>query len=125
MSQSGPILLVSNAGRPAFADALDEAGLFPLIETDWTEASRAVTDVQPVAVLAAMNGATDADLAAVAKRAAARTPYMPLFAINPSARTVGNAIPFMQGDSRPERLVARLRASLRVRTLHATVLRRL
>jgi hypothetical protein len=125
MSQPGPILLVSNAGRPAFADALDDAGLFPLIETDWTEASRAVADVQPVAVLAAMNGASDADLAAVAKRVAARTPYVPLFAIDLTGRVVANAIPFMHGDIRPDRLLARLRASLRVRTLHATVLRRL
>jgi hypothetical protein len=125
MSQQGPILLVSNAGRPAFADALDAAGLFPLIETDWTEAARAVADVQPVAVLAAMSGATDADLAAVAKRVAARTPYVPLFAIDLKGRGAANAIPFMHGDTKPDRLLARLRASLRVRTLHATVLRRL
>ena len=125
MSQLGPILLVSNAGRSAFADALYDAGLFPLIETDWTEASRAVADVQPVAVLAAMTGATDADLAAVANRVAARTPYLPLFAINLEGAVTANAIPFAQADTRPERLLARLRAALRVRTLHATVLRRL
>jgi len=125
MSQPGPILLVSNAGRPAFADALDDAGLFPLIETDWSEAPRAVEDVQPVAVLAAMNGATDADLVAVAKRVAARTPYVPLFAIDPKGRVAAHAIPYMHADTKPDRLVARLRASLRVRTLHATVLRRL
>jgi hypothetical protein len=125
MSQPGPILLVSNAGRPAFADALDDAGRFPLIETDWSEAPRAVEDVQPVAVLAAMNGATDADLVAVAKRVAARTPYVPLFAIDPKGRVAAHAIPYMHADTKPDRLVARLRASLRVRTLHATVLRRL
>ena len=112
MSQQGPILLVSNAGRPAFADALDAAGLFPLIETDWTEALRAVADIQPVAVLAAMSGATAADLAALAKRVAARTQYVPLFAIDLKGRVVANAIPFLQGDTRPERLLARLRASL-------------
>jgi hypothetical protein len=125
MSQPGPILLVSNAGRPAFADALHAAGLFPLIETDWTEASRAVADVQPVAVLAAMTGATDADLAAVANRVAARTPYLPLFAIDLEGSVAANAIPFAQTDTKPDRLLARLRAALRVRTLHATVLRRL
>jgi hypothetical protein len=125
MSQPGPILLVSNAGRPAFADALDAAGLFPLIETDWTDASRAVADVQPVAVLAAMTGATDADLAAVANRVAARTPYLPLFAIDLEGSVAANAIPFTQADTKPDRLLARLRAALRVRTLHVTVLRRL
>ena len=125
MSQPGPILLVSNAGRPAFADALDAAGLFPLIDTDWNEAARAVADVQPVAVLAAMTGATEANLAVVADRVATRTPYVPLFAIGLEGPVAANAIPFMPSDAKPDRLLARLRASLRVRTLHATVLRRL
>ncbi len=125
MSQQGPILLVSNLARPSFADALGAAGLFPLIETDWSEAARAVAEVQPVAILAAMNGASEADLAAVAKQVAARTPYLPLLAIDPEGSVETNAIPFMQGHAKPDRLLARLRASLRVRALHATVLRRL
>ncbi len=125
MSQQGPILLVSNGTRPSFATALDEAGLFPLIETDWAEASHAVAEVQPVAILAAMNGATEASLAAIARQVAARKPYLPLLAIDPEGSVAANAIPFAQGQGKPERLVARLRASLRVRALHATVLRRL
>ena len=56
MSQQGPILVVSTAGRPSFAAALDEAKLFPVIETDWADAARAVEQVQPAAVLAAMSG---------------------------------------------------------------------
>jgi hypothetical protein len=125
MSQQGPILLVSNAARPSFAAALDDAGLFPLIETNWAEASRAVAEVQPAAILAAMNGATETNLAAIARQAAARKPYLPLLAIDPEGPVAINAIPFMQGQGKPERLVARLSAALRVRTLHATVLRRL
>jgi hypothetical protein len=126
MSQQGPILLVSNGARPSFAMALDEAGLFPLIETDWAEAPRAVAEVQPVAILAAMNGAaSEASLAAIAKQVAARKPYLPLLAIDPEGPVPANAIPFVQGQGKPERLVARLRAALRVRALHATVLRRL
>jgi hypothetical protein len=125
MSQQGPILLVSNAARPSFAAALDDAGLFPLIETNWAEAARAVAEVQPVAILAAMNGATETNLAAIARQAAARKPYLPLLAIDPEGPVAINAIPFVQGQGKPDRLVARLRAALRVRALHATVLRRL
>ena len=36
-----------------------------------------------------------------------------------------NAIPFSQSGGNFDRLMARLRAALRVRTLHATVMRRL
>ena len=52
MSQQGPILLVSTARRPSFADALDDAKLFPVIEADWADAARAVDQVQPAAVVA-------------------------------------------------------------------------
>jgi len=41
MSQQGPIIIVSTAPRPAFASALDEAKLFPVVETPWADASRA------------------------------------------------------------------------------------
>ncbi len=50
---------------------------------------------------------------------------MPLFAIDLDGEVAANAIPFVRDETKPDRLLARLRASLRVRTLHATVLRRL
>ena len=55
MSQAGPILFVSDAERPAFVAALDEGRLFPVIDTDWASAVRAVEEVQPAAVLAAVS----------------------------------------------------------------------
>ena len=42
MSQAGPILFVSNTTRPAFVAALDEARLFPVVDSDWASAARAV-----------------------------------------------------------------------------------
>ena len=43
MSQQGPILVVSTAGRrPSFASALDEAKLFPVVESEWSDAVRAI-----------------------------------------------------------------------------------
>jgi hypothetical protein len=56
MSQQGPVILVSAAGRPAFATALDDAGIFPVIDTGWADAARAVEQLQPAAVVAAMSG---------------------------------------------------------------------
>jgi hypothetical protein len=125
MSLQGPIIVVSTAGRPSFATALDDAKVFPIIDTVWAEASRAVAELQPAAVLVEMSGHTEPDFDVLAKQAAAAQPYLPLIAIDPQTPLPQNAIPFSQGDGNCHRLIARLRAALRVRTLHATVMRRL
>ncbi|WLA61557.1 GGDEF domain-containing protein [Bradyrhizobium diazoefficiens] len=124
MSQAGPILFVSNAERPAFVAALDEARLFPVVDTDWASAVRAVEQVQPAAVLAAMNSGYEPYLALLAKKIADQSLYLPFVALDAAGTLPHNALPFSsRGNS--DRLSARLRAALRVRTLHATVLRRL
>jgi len=140
MSQQGPILVVSTARRPSFAAALDLAKLFPVVETEWADAVRAVEQVQPAAVLAATSDTDAAGLAQLAARVAARQPYLPLISIDPRVAHPDNVIPFfqnqipqpqvsptqpMQTQGGSDRLTARLRAALRVRSLHATVMRRL
>ncbi|HVJ01071.1 MAG TPA: hypothetical protein VM662_02750, partial [Sphingomonas sp.] len=70
MSQAGPILFVSDAGRPAFVAALDEARLFPVVDTDWAGATRAVEEVQPAAVLAAMHAGHEPHMATLARKIA-------------------------------------------------------
>jgi hypothetical protein len=125
MSQQGPIIVVSTAGRPAFVDALDEAKLFPVVNTAWNDASRAVAQVQPAAIVVAMSGIPEPGFAALAAQIAARQPYLPLIAVDPETALPENAIPFSQSDGNFDRLTARLRAALRVRTLHSTVMRRL
>jgi hypothetical protein len=125
MSQQGPILVVSTAERPPFASALDEAGMFPVVNTNWADAPRAVEQLQPAAVLAAMSDTPEPRFEPLAKQIAARQPYLPLIAIDPKGPLPPNAIPFSQTGSNFDRLAARLRAALRVRTLHATVMRRL
>jgi hypothetical protein len=124
MSQQGPILVVSPARQPSFAASLDEARMFPVIDATWADASRAVEQLQPAAVFA-MSEAADPDLEALAKQIAARQPYLPLIAIDPTTSLPENAIPFAQTEGNVDRLAARLRAALRVRTLHSTVMRRL
>ena len=125
MSQQGPILVASTARRPSFASALDLAGLFPIIETPWADAVRAVEQLQPAAVLAATSDTDEAQLATLAAAIATRQPYLPLISVDPQIPLPDNAIPFFQSPAGADRLVARLRAALRVRTLHSTVMRRL
>ena len=130
MSQQGPTLLVASASRPSFGATLDVARLFPVIETEWADAARAVEQVQPAAVLVAASTIDQAGLAELATRVAARQPYLPLIAVDPTVSLPDNVIPFFrshisQTPSGADRLAARLRAALRVRSLHATVMRRL
>ena len=125
MSQQGPIIIVSAAERPALARVLDEAKLFPVIDARWADAPRAVTQLAPAVVLVASSEADQPGFDALAKQIAATSPYLPLIAVDPVTMLPENAIPFAQGGGNSDRLVARLRAALRVRTLHATVMRRL
>jgi len=125
MSQQGPILVVSTATQPSFASALDVIRLFPVVEAEWADAARAVEQVQPAAIVAAVSGNDNISLAPLAARIAACQPYLPLIAVDPDIALPGNAIPFFQAQGSSDRLAARLRAALRIRSLHATVMRRL
>src|SRR5712675_67882 len=125
MSQQGPLIVVSTVPRPSFVTALDDAQMFPVIDAIWADASRAIEHVQPAAVLVAMAAVAEPGIEALAKQIAARKPYLPLIAVDPQTALPENAIPFSQTGGHFERLPARLRAALRIRILHATVLRRL
>jgi hypothetical protein len=125
MSQQGPILVISTSGRPSFAAGLDEAKLFPVIDTDWAEALQAIEQLRPGAVIAAMSDFNQSAFVAVAGKIASREPYLPLIAVDPRGVLPENAIPFTHDKAHPDRLLARLNASLRVRSLHTTVMRRL
>jgi hypothetical protein len=122
MSQQGPILVVSSGEQPSFAAAL--ADMFPLIDAIWSEASGAIERLRPAAVLADGSEAGQPYLGRLAAQLSAGIPYTPLLVVDPKLPPPGNSIPFSSGGS-AERLGARLRAALRVRSLHATVLRRL
>ena len=124
MSQAGPILFVSNTHRPSFVSALDKARLFPVIDSDWASAAGAVEQVQPAAVLASFSGGHEPHLATLASSVAEQPLYVPLVAVDAQMSLPPNALPFSLRGGDSDRLIARLRAALRVRTLHATVLRR-
>jgi hypothetical protein len=126
MSQQGPVIVVANAERPPFATALEAAQIFPIIDTAWADAARAVEQLQPAAVVvAASSDMGSPRFDALANAISARKPYLPLIAVDPGGTLPENAIPFASGGGHFDRLPARLRAALRVRTLHSTVMRRL
>jgi hypothetical protein len=123
MSQQGPIIVVANAGRPQFVRALEQAGMFPIIDTARADASRAVEQMAPAAIVVASE-VVDSGFEALAKQVAATKPYLPLIAIDPGSSLPANAIPFSPSGGNFDRLPARLRAALRTRALHSTVMRR-
>jgi hypothetical protein len=123
--QQGPIIVVSDDKQPAFMAALGEGGLFPVIETTWAEAPRAIAQLHPALVLATASEVATAELDLIARQIIGIQPYLPLLVTEPKGALPENAIPFSQASGNWNRLLPRLRAALRVRTLHVTVLRRL
>jgi hypothetical protein len=122
MSQQGPVLVVSSGEPSSVAATLSETGMFPVIESNWPEAAHAVSQLQPAAVL--VSGDAGPGFAVLAAQVAELKPYVPLVVIDPRLSLPENALPFALTDGGFERLNCRLRAALRVRSLHATVLRR-
>jgi hypothetical protein len=123
MSQQAPVLCIS--GSNAWSGALSGIGAFPLVDAPWEDAMEAIDRLQPAAVLAMDSDAAEASFEAVADKVANGAPYVPLIAVNrKTIQRAPNAIPFFAADGNLSRLEARLTAALRVRTLHATVLRR-
>ncbi|MCG6204301.1 GGDEF domain-containing protein [Rhodopseudomonas sp. HC1] len=126
MSYHAPILVISDDDSSPLLAALSEARLEPSAIAGWHDAVDAVTRLRPSAVVA--TAGHDATLHTLARLVATIKPYVPLIALGPRSDLPENAIGFdgigFDGDDLA-RLTARLRAALRVRTLHATTLRRL
>ncbi|MEX0841935.1 MAG: GGDEF domain-containing protein [Xanthobacteraceae bacterium] len=123
------MVVVADSPAPDIMEALGEAGAFPVVESRWRDAPEAFVAVQPSAIVLAEPGpASDAKAAdTLGLQIKTRNgPFIPLI-----GRTRGNgglaisgALP-IDADASANRLVARLRTALRVRSLHATVLRRM
>ena len=90
-------------------------------------AVRAVEQVQPAAVLAATSDTDEWDWRSW-QRGSPRQPYLPLIAVDPRVQRPDNVIacfrPHLQ-TLRQRPSTASLRAALRVRSFHATAMRRL
>ena len=123
MSQQAPIAIIAENNAADLVGALTTGLRFPLVEVAAANAPAALKKIEPAAiVMAARDGAL---IAAVARHAAAgKGPYVPLLACVAGDEVLPENVVPIAADATPERVVARLTATLRVRTLHATVLRR-
>jgi GGDEF domain-containing protein len=127
MAVLGPVVVVAENPAPATVEALGNAGAFPIVEASWADARAAIDEIQPCAlVLAEPEPPPDPRVAQVlTSRIEAMGPLMPVLArVEPDGIV---PIPYALSVSSKEpmsRLIDRLRSALRVRTLHATVLRR-
>jgi len=122
------MVVVAEASAADLIDVLGKAGAFPIVETPWADAPAAIAEIQPVALaIADPEGVpSPRHLRAVTQCIETRGgPVMPVIALteNESAPALPDALSIALDDS-TDRLIARLRSALRVRTLHATVLRR-
>jgi hypothetical protein len=128
MALLGPMVVVAEHSAADLVDVLAKAGVFPVVEARWAAAPAAITEIQPVALAVADPGGERSrrHVAALAQCIASRGgPVMPVIALTDGehAPALSDALTIALDDS-AERLVARLRSALRIRTLHATVLRR-
>lgn len=127
MSLQGPIVVVAEQKDAALVAALGAAGAFPVVEVTWRDGPAAIGRIEPAAVLLP-DLQPPADVMLVEKLvraiAAQRGPYMPVLARLPElGPAVPDALP-IAADASPERVIDRLISAQRVRTLHATALRR-
>jgi hypothetical protein len=123
MALSGPVLVVADEANEV-CEALTRGGNLPMREAAPADAVTAIGKTKPSAVVLAGCPPEFARPVA-AKLARLDGPLVPMLAIaqDSDAPAFANALPIPAEDV-PTRLVPRLRAALRVRALHATVLRR-
>jgi len=128
MSLAGPILIISDRPDRKLAAALAGAGASPVVESALTEAAAALSRIQPVAAVFADPDPAPARLLAdelMAAIDAQPAPFMPVMArVSDCGATALEALP-IDVNAPNEQIIARLAAALRVRELHATVLRRI
>src|SRR5215472_10751077 len=90
MSLNGPILVIAEHSAADLVAAIEAAGAFPIIELAWREATAAVAELSPTAVIIAEPPAPATETAAreLAERLWEARPVIPLF-----ARVAEGAVP--------------------------------
>ena len=129
MSLQGPLIVVADSPAVGLGAALSAAGAFPIVETKWVDAPTAFVSVKPAAVIIAEPGVPKSESSArmlCLQIATATSPIVPVIAhvCGDQGAAVPIALPVDMAQP-IERLIARLQSALRVRALHATVLRRI
>ena len=130
MALQGPFVVVADSPGAGVVGALRAAGAFPIVETSWAEAAAAVVSVDPEGLVLANTCSEDVSFGALAaalqrRSSATSSAFLPVVAraredgviVLPDALAIAPNMP-------AERFVGRLSSALRIRMLHATVLRR-
>ena len=131
MALQGPFAVIADKPARDVVEALRAAGAYPIIEARWADAAAVLQARPPHAVILA-DGCTDHARAAVLEKALEVQAEQEAGLFTPVvARSRDDALPrfadalAINAKAPVERVVSRLNAALRVRTLHATVLRRM
>jgi hypothetical protein len=130
MALQGSFVVVSDGPAPDVVEALRTAGGFPIVEAHWADAPGALASVEPEAVVLADTSADAGRTAAFTKALAGhlKTGERAFTPVLARTRDDGSAaLPealTIAANASAERIVNRLGAALRIRTLHSTVLRR-
>lgn len=126
MSLPGPIIVVADGAAASVRDGLTRAGTL-IIAARPQDVARTIAKVAPTAVVIAEPD-PDHEIVEAVAAVLARTggAFVPVVAVDHGTGALASphALPIAAADV-PVRLVARLRAAQRVRTLHATVQRRI
>jgi len=129
MSLQGPLIVVAEQPVGNLVEALSAAGAFPIVEAKWADAPTAFITVKPAAVVIAEPGPPPDEVAArmlCLQIATANGPVVPVIARAHGNEDAAVAIALPADAALPlDRLLARLQSAMRVRALHATVLRRI
>jgi len=129
MSLQGPLIVVAEHPATDLVEALSAAGVFSVVEATWTDAPTAFVAVKPATVVIAEPGQPASESSArmlSLQIATASGPIVPAIAGMEGEEETSISAALPADVTLPvERLIARLNAALRVRTLHETVLRRI
>jgi hypothetical protein len=131
MALQGPFAVIADQPARDVVEALRAAGAYPIIEARWADAAAVLQARPPQAVILA-EGCGDHARAAVLEKALEIQAEQEAGLVTPViVRARDDAAPHfadalaIAAKAPAERLIGRLHAALRVRTLHATVLRRM
>jgi len=129
MSLQGPLIVVAEKSAAALVETLSAAGAFPVVESKWADAAAAFLTVRPAAIVIAEPGppASEASARMLSLQIATfNGPMVPVIARVYADEDAALPIALPADDALPvERLLTRLQSAMRVRALHATVLRRI
>jgi hypothetical protein len=129
MSLQGPLIVVAERPATGLAEALGAAGAFPIVESKWADAPAAFLTVKPSAIIISEPGPPTNIASARMLSLQVATwagPIIPVIACVQGEEDAALPIALPADAALPVgRLIARLQSAMRVRALHATVLRRI